>query len=91
MLQLNLLTTLVTLNLVSWNGLYCIARWTQIMLNIKVLNCLLPERIICHNKWILSGLEHVTKNSGIVLSPSFIPLFKVTEVDGATTCMYIGY
>lgn len=48
MLQLNLLTTLVTLNLVSWNGLYCIARWTQIMLNIKVFKCLLPEHVISH-------------------------------------------
>lgn len=61
------------------------------MLNTKVLKCLLHKHVIYHNKWIWSGLGHVTKNSGIK-SPSFIPLlFKVTEVDGATTCMFIGY
>lgn len=40
---------------------------------------------------MLSSLEQVTKNSGIK-SPLFIPLlFKATEVDGATTFMFIGY
>ena len=61
------------------------------MLNIKVLKCLLREHVLCHNKWTLSSVEHVTKNSGIK-NPSFIPvLFKVTEADGAATCMSIGY
>lgn len=61
------------------------------MLNTKVLRCLLCENVICHNKRMLSCIEQVTKNSGIK-SPLFIPLlFKVTEVDGATTSMFIGY
>lgn len=60
------------------------------MLNIKVLKGLLREHVICDSMWILSGVEQVSKNSGIK-SLSFIPLwFKVTEVDGATTCMFIG-
>lgn len=59
------------------------------MLNSKVLKCLLREHVICHYKWTLSGLAHVTKNSGIK-GPPFIPLlFKVTEVDGAATCRFI--
>lgn len=53
------------------------------------VKCQLHEHVICGNMWALSGVEQAS-NSGIK-SLSFISLlFKVTEVDGATTCMFIG-